>query len=55
MPTGSVVVSMLAEVTPSVVVTVEAPSVVPSTLKVTVPSGTATPVVGATVAVSVTL
>ena len=54
-PTGNVVVSMLADVTPSVVVNVEVPSAVPSTLKVTEPSGMAAPVTGVTVAVNVTL
>ncbi len=54
-PTGNVVRSMLVDVTPSVVDNVEEPSVVPLTLNVTMPSGRAVPVVGATVAVSVTL
>ncbi len=54
-PTGSVVTSMLADVTPSVVDNVEVPSAVPSSVNVTAPSGVAVPVVGATVAVRVTL
>ena len=54
-PTGNVVRSMLADVTPSVVDSVEEPRFVPLTVKVTVPSGIAVPDVGATVAVSVTL
>ena len=54
-PTGNVVRSMLVDVTPSVVDSVEEPRFVPLTVKVTVPSGIAVPDVGATVAVSVTL
>ena len=54
-PTGSVVTSMLAVVTPAVVVSMEEPSVVPLTLNVTVPPGSVVPDVGATVLVSVTL
>ena len=54
-PTGSVVTSMLADVTPPVVDNVEEPSAVPLSVNVTVPSGFAVPAVGATVAVSVTL
>ena len=54
-PRGSVVRSMLADVTPSVVDNVDDPSVVPSEVNVTLPTGSAVPVVGATVAVSVTL
>ena len=49
-PTGSVVTSMLAVVTPSVVDSTEEPSVVPLTLNVTVPSGSVVPDVGVTVA-----
>ena len=54
-PSGSVVRSMLVDVTPSVVDSVEEPRFVPLTVKVTLPSGIAVPDVGATVAVSVTL
>ena len=52
---GSVVSSMLAELTPFVVDTTEVPSGLPLRMNDTDPSGFAVPDVGLTVAVSVTL
>src|SRR5580698_2447565 len=54
-PRGSVVSSMLAELTPSAVDTTEVPSGLPLSMNDTDPSGSAVPDVGLTVAVSVTL
>src|ERR1700722_15553505 len=52
---GSVVSSMLAELTPFVVDTTDVPSGFPLRMNDTAPSGFAVPDVGLTVAVSVTL
>jgi hypothetical protein len=50
-PNGRVVRSMLVEVTPSVVVSVDVPIGVPSSVKVTFPVGCAPPALAITVAV----
>ena len=53
-PNGRVVRSMLVVVTPSVVVSVDVPIGVPSSVKVTLPVGFAVPALAATVAVNET-
>jgi hypothetical protein len=53
-PNGSVVTSMLVEVTPPVVVSVDEPIGAPLSVKVTLPEGFAVPALAATVAVNET-